>query len=84
MPRESRSAWYLCFRRLLSVALFTCVAFSRTPYSYGLSWAGQTFDNTTDGKPRGERVGAKIEATSGTFIFGIHPGTIAMLEVGTA
>lgn len=62
---------------------FSCVFSSRT-YSYGLSWAGQTFDNTVDGKPRGERVGAKIEATSGTFIFGIHPGTIAMLEVGTA
>jgi hypothetical protein len=68
---------------LLSAVIFAPRCFPPSN-SYGLSWAGQTFDDTTDGKPRGERVGAKIEASSGTFIFGVHPGTIAMLEVGAA
>ena len=49
---------------------------------YGLSWAGQTYDGTTDGTPRGKRVGATIPSSDGKFYFGVHPATIAVLEVG--
>ena len=53
----------------------------------GITYAGQTFDGSSDGKPRGERAPEAVPAASATsaavcFDFSLPPLSAAMLVVG--
>ena len=48
----------------------------------GVTWAGLTWDGTTDGKPSGTPVSERISAdASGAFTFSLPPATAALLSL---
>eukprot|EP01120_Amphizonella_sp_Union-15-10_P007806 TRINITY_DN2681_c0_g1_i1.p1 TRINITY_DN2681_c0_g1~~TRINITY_DN2681_c0_g1_i1.p1 ORF type:complete len:487 (+),score=97.64 TRINITY_DN2681_c0_g1_i1:46-1506(+) len=52
-----------------------------SPYvQKGLSYSGQTFDGTRDGKPIGNYSPVQIRADGGAYKFTLKPATIAVLE----
>ena len=52
------------------------------PYATsGVSYAGQTFDGTTEGSPSGSRVTESVSPSSGSYSFVVKSGTAAVLAI---
>ena len=50
----------------------------------GVSFAGQTFDGSEDGTPRGQRVAESVPLVGGRYAFSLPPRSAAILEIQTA
>ena len=51
---------------------------------FGVSFAGQTFDGSTDGLPLGERVAESVPLVGGRYAFSLPPRSAAILEIALA
>ncbi|MBC8122011.1 MAG: hypothetical protein H7Y22_09265, partial [Gemmatimonadaceae bacterium] len=63
-------------------ASLTRLSASSVSAKTGLTLAGQTFDGTTDGKPKGSYTSTSVSSSNGTYVFSLPKGSAAMLTVG--